>query len=131
MQGFFNSARAKEPQKQPTDANQIIRSVKFLIENQSGIQAVEVVEESGENLPLAVLDAEQIKQVLLNPAINARHAMANGGRLVFRTFQKDGNLLIETEDTAGGIDEATKAKIFDPFFSTKEKSLGLGFIGDL
>ena len=126
VQEFFNFARAKEPHKQPTEANEIIRSVRLLIANQAELQAVAIAEQLGENLPLAALDAEQIKQVLLNLAINALQAMPNGGKLFFRSFQKDGNLLIETEDTAGGIDEATKAKIFDPFFSTKEKGLGLG-----
>jgi len=52
--------------------------------------------------------------------------MPGGGKLVFRSFQKDGNLHVETEDTGGGIDEAVKVKIFNPFFTTKDKGLGLG-----
>ncbi len=52
--------------------------------------------------------------------------MPIGGKLVFRTIQENNNLHIEIEDTGGGIDETIKAKIFDPFFSTKDKGLGLG-----
>ncbi|MDQ3131786.1 MAG: ATP-binding protein [Acidobacteriota bacterium] len=53
--------------------------------------------------------------------------MPNGGKLVFRTFQKENKLYIETEDT-GGINETTKPKIFDRFFTTKDKGLGLSVV---
>jgi len=126
VQEFFHFARAKEPNRQPTDVNETIRSVKLLIEKQAAAQTVEISEQLDDDLPLVSLDAEQIKQVLLNLAINALQSMPKGGKLVFRTFQKDNKLYIETEDTGGGIDEAVKAKIFDPFFTTKDKGLGLG-----
>jgi signal transduction histidine kinase len=106
--------------------NETIRAVKLLVENQAAAQKVEISEELADNLPLVLLDAEQIKQVLLNLAINALQAMPGGGKLVFRSFQKDNKLYVETEDTGGGIDETVKAKIFDPFFTTKDKGLGLG-----
>lgn len=126
VQEFFHFARAKEPNRQPTDANETIRAVKLLIEKQAAAQAVVIGEELAGNLPLVSFDAEQIKQVLLNLAINALQAMPEGGNLVFRTYQASGRLYVETEDTGGGIDEAVKAKIFDPFFTTKDKGLGLG-----
>ncbi len=126
VQEFFHFARAKEPNRQPTDVNETIRAVKLLVESQAAAQTVEISEELADGLPLVLLDAEQIKQVLLNLAINALQAMPEGGELVFRSFQKDNNLYVETVDTGGGIDEAVKAKIFDPFFTTKDKGLGLG-----
>ena len=126
VQEFFHFARAKSPNKKATDANEIIRAVKLLVENQAAAQTVEISEELTDNLPLVLLDAEQIKQVLLNLALNALQAMPKGGKLIFRAFQQDNKLYIETEDTGGGIDDAVKAKIFDPFFTTKDKGLGLG-----
>ena len=126
VQEFFHFARAKEPNRQPTDVNELIHSVKILIENQATNQNVEISEDLAEQLPLISVDAEQIKQVLLNLAINALQAMPDGGKLVFRSERENDSLRIEVEDTGGGIDEATKAKIFDPFFSTKDKGLGLG-----
>jgi signal transduction histidine kinase len=126
VQEFFHFARAKEPQKSPVNVNEIIHSVKILIENQAVAQNVKIDENLAEHLPVVSLDPEQIKQVLLNLAINSLQAMPDGGELVFRSFQKNDRLHIETEDTGGGIDEAIKAKIFDPFFSTKDKGLGLG-----
>jgi signal transduction histidine kinase len=126
VQEFFHFARAKEPQKSPVIVNEIIHNVKILIENQADAQNVKIIENLAESLPKVSLDAEQIKQVLLNLAINSLQAMPDGGKLIFRTFQKDDQLHIETEDTGGGVDEAIKAKIFDPFFTTKDKGSGLG-----
>lgn len=126
VQEFFHFARAKEPNKQPTNANEIIRAVRLMIENQAATQSVKVGAELAGGLQPALLDGEQIKQVLLNLALNALQAMPEGGKLVFRTFQKDDELHIETEDTGGGISEEIKSKIFDPFFTTKDKGLGLG-----
>jgi signal transduction histidine kinase len=126
VQEFFHFARAKEPNRQPTDINGLIRAVELLIEKQADAQNVKISEDLTENLPLVSLDSEQIKQVLLNLAINSLQAMPNGGKLIFRSFQKNDKLFIETEDTGGGIDETVKAKIFDPFFTTKDKGLGLG-----
>ncbi len=126
VQEFFHFARAKKPDRQPTDMNELIRSVKLLIENQANDQKVILIEDLTENLPLVAVDAEQIKQILLNLAINSLQAMPDGGTFTLRTFQKDGKFFIETEDTGGGISEADRAKIFDPFFTTKDKGLGLG-----
>ena len=78
------------------------------------------------DLPLLALDAEQIKQVLLNLALNAIQAMPDGGRLTFSTKSNENQIVIEITDTGKGIDEKNLRRIFDPFFSTKEKSLGLG-----
>lgn len=126
VQEFFHFARAKEPNLEPTNINELIHSVKLLIENQAENQNVEISEDLTDGLPPFSVDAEQIKQVLLNLAINSLQAMPDGGILVFRTFEEDKKLQIEIEDTGGGIDEGIKAKIFDPFFSTKDKGLGLG-----
>lgn len=126
VQEFFHFARAKEPNRTPTDINSIIHALNRLIENQAENQNVKVTEDLGKSLPLIPLDEEQIKQVLLNLAINALQAMPEGGNLIFRTTRKDEQLCVEVEDTGGGITETVKGKIFDPFFSTKDKGLGLG-----
>lgn len=126
VQEFFHFARAKEPNKTPTDINEIICAVKRLIENQAENQNVKISDDLSENLPLVSLDEEQIKQVLLNLAINALQAMPEGGNLIFRTIRENDQLRVEVEDTGGGIGETVKGKIFDPFFSTKDKGLGLG-----
>jgi PAS domain S-box-containing protein len=86
-------------------------------------------------------DAGQIQQVILNLALNARDAMPRGGQLTIGTremrldeeqVRHDPDLaagryvLLEVTDTGVGMDEETRSRIFEPFFSTKEPGKGTG-----
>ncbi|MDW8129855.1 MAG: PAS domain S-box protein [Bryobacterales bacterium] len=86
-------------------------------------------------------DPTQLEQVLLNLALNARDAMPEGGSLTIRTArvelearQVEGMdvalsgpfVLLAVEDTGHGMDEATRRRIFEPFFSTKPLAEGAG-----
>lgn len=78
------------------------------------------------NLLRVLVDGEQIKQVLLNLAINSLQALPDGGKLSFRTFSEDKFCVVEVGDSGSGIAEKISGKIFDPLFTTKEKGGGLG-----
>ncbi len=104
----------------------MINSVRLLIESVAQRQNVSITENLVESIPSIALDAEQIKQVLLNLALNAIQAMEAGGELVFSTRKSEKKIIIEVADTGTGIEEKNLGRIFDPFFSTKEKSFGLG-----
>ncbi|MEP6903885.1 MAG: ATP-binding protein [Actinomycetota bacterium] len=123
---FLRFARPVRLSVELNDLNVIVRSVISLVENQAFTQAVKVEKDLQNNLPKVSVDGEQIKQVLLNLAINSLQAMADGGRLFFRTFDSDKFCVVEVGDTGSGIDGKNFGKIFDPFFTTKEKGVGLG-----
>ncbi|MGI8544892.1 MAG: sensor histidine kinase [Aridibacter sp.] len=123
---FLNFARTPKLDKAPTDINELVKSVHLLIEPQAEKQDVTIIENLTTEMPQIELDAEQIKQVLLNLALNALQAMPNGGKVTFSTKSKGKQIIIEVADNGTGIDEQNLRRIFDPFFSTKEKSLGLG-----
>ena len=95
----------------------------------------------GRDLGLAKVDQGQLEQVIINLAVNARDAMPNGGTLIIRTanvhqerelrrvheVMPGGDyVLIEVADTGVGIPKENLARIFDPFFSTKELGSGTG-----
>jgi PAS domain S-box-containing protein len=83
-------------------------------------------------------DPGQLEQVIINLATNARDAMPEGGRLIVQTANEtvtpDSSALVPAgayttltlADTGCGMDEATQARIFEPFFSTKPKDRGMG-----
>jgi PAS domain S-box-containing protein len=108
----------------------------------------------GEDIELAIegagaalvwVDPTQITQVILNLAVNARDAMPRGGRLTMRTMgvvvggqdgQEDGRehvriapgryVVLAVSDSGTGMDAATQAQIFEPYFTTKEPGRGTG-----
>jgi|GEM_PF-2253031 len=88
-----------------------------------------------------ILDISEFQDMLLNMAINAQHAMPNGGILTFQTQTKTlteeqaliyglksaDYMYLSIQDTGIGMDKKTISKIFDPFFTTKgEQGTGLG-----
>jgi PAS domain S-box-containing protein len=90
---------------------------------------------------IALADAGQIEQVLINLAVNAKDAMQGGGRLTISTvieemddeyvalcgYGKPGRYaLIKVSDTGHGMDAETQKKIFEPFFTTKNIGEGTG-----
>lgn len=127
---FLRFARPAKPSKTPTDLNEIVDSITGLIANQATNQSVTVISDFQKNLPLISVDAEQIKQVVLNLAINALQAMSQSTgaekTLSFKTFQQISELIIEVTDSGSGVDPKNLLKIFDPFYTTKEKGIGLG-----
>jgi two-component system, NtrC family, sensor histidine kinase HydH len=126
VQEFFHFARPPKPAKAPVNVNELVESVGKLYGQQAAAQNVAIKEDLAGDLPLLVLDGEQIKQVLLNLTINALQAMPDGGAVTLRTFQDENTVIIEVEDTGGGIPPNVLGRIFDPFFTTKDKGSGLG-----
>ncbi|MBW2484167.1 MAG: DUF3365 domain-containing protein [Deltaproteobacteria bacterium] len=72
------------------------------------------------------MDIEALRQIIINTALNAIHAMPGGGSLKIRTERKLKRVIITVKDTGTGIDPAIINKIFDPFFTTKEVGEGTG-----
>ncbi|MEQ8326984.1 MAG: response regulator [Parvibaculum sp.] len=95
----------------------------------------------GRDLGLVKVDQNQLEQVIINLAVNARDAMPDGGKLTIRTAnvsEADSRaldhplmphgeyLLIEVADTGHGIPKENLGKIFEPFYTTKDPSKGTG-----
>lgn len=141
-QQLLSISRKQIVQMGPVSLNDIVdRSIDVI----RGLMEARIVTELelSPDLPLTVADASQIQQVLLNLAVNARDAMPEGGKLTIRTdlVNKAGQPMksirkhsenfvrLRVQDTGHGISEEIKAKIFEPFFSTKRakgRGSGLG-----
>jgi two-component system NtrC family sensor kinase len=71
-------------------------------------------------------DPTGVHQVMLNLATNAVHAMPRGGRLTIRVAREGEGVRIAVSDTGFGISAEDRAKLFEPFFTTRPEGTGLG-----
>jgi signal transduction histidine kinase len=77
-------------------------------------------------LPELWADREHLVRAFSNVVINAQEAMPEGGNLTIKAGSLAGGLVLQFVDTGVGMDEGTKDKIFNPFFTTKDTGTGLG-----
>jgi len=82
--------------------------------------------ELDENVPKILMDERLLKQAMLNLIKNAQAAMPAGGVLTIATNYADNEIRISICDTGIGINKENLAKIFEPYFTTKETGTGLG-----
>ncbi|MBI5710901.1 MAG: PAS domain S-box protein [Candidatus Eisenbacteria bacterium] len=131
----------RQPQElRVLDLNAVASGMTGILRRLIGTQ-IELVEDLGSPLGGVRADASQLEQVLLNLVVNARDSMPDGGTLTIRTAEVElaeaearrhpgmrpgACVLLEVTDTGTGMDAPTQARIFEPFFSTKEQGRGTG-----
>ncbi len=120
------------------ELNELIRGVEKMLRSMLG-EDIDLVTLPAPNLSSVRVDPAQIEQVIMNLSVNARDAMPDGGRLTLRTMNLDQGahlhhlglppgpyVVLEIADTGHGMDAATKAHLYEPFFTTKEPGKGTG-----
>jgi len=144
-ENYLRFARFPEAKLESEDLGAIVASVLEFSRAELAQAGISLDLEIANGLPEISADESQLRQALLNLVRNAREAMAGGGRLRVavqavpgaREGADDGapetvdrasrdQVRLRLSDTGSGIPEADLAKIFDPFFSTKDKGTGLG-----
>ena len=128
-------ARRQDLKLEPRSLSDLVRGAADLIERSVGTE-IELRRDLPENLPLALVDANQIELALLNLVVNARDAMPNGGVLSIAADHLEAPaeaglppghyVRLVVSDTGQGMDAETLQKATDPFFSTKELGKGTG-----
>jgi len=130
VRGLLDFARESKPQKRPCHINELILHTLSLVEGQAVFQNIRIIRNLGSQLPILLLDANQVQQVFMNILLNAADAMPQGGSLTITSnyVPGDSSLQVKFTDTGCGIPEENLNQIFDPFFTTKadKKGTGLG-----
>jgi signal transduction histidine kinase len=107
------------------DLNEVVREVQKTLARALG-ENVRIELSLEPALRRVSADADQLEQVLMNLAVNARDAMPRGGVLRLST-RADGDFVeLEAADTGVGMTPEVRARAFEPFFTTKEKGKGTG-----
>ena len=126
VQGLLSFARETKLRPGPTNINELLEDVLGLLVNQSLFHNIKIKKSFFQNLPTIFADATQLKQVFLNIILNAAQAMEGKGNLVISTIQEKKQIKVKIQDTGPGIPPEIMGKLFNPFFTTKEKGTGLG-----
>lgn len=123
---YLRLARVPSPQLAPEDLNALLDEVLDFARVELERAGVTVERDLAPDLPPALADEGQLRQVFLNLLRNSREAMGEGGRLTVRSGLREGGVEVEFEDTGRGMPREVRDRIFEPFFSTKERGTGLG-----
>jgi PAS domain S-box-containing protein len=107
-------------------AEEVVDEVVELMSHEAEDQHIRIVTKIEPDLPDVMIDRKNLKQALLNIVKNAIAAMPDGGVLTISVSVKNDELQIAVSDTGIGIPEELMAKIFEPYFTTKESGTGLG-----
>jgi PAS domain S-box-containing protein len=128
VSNLLSFSRQKELERRRVGINDILRSVILLCRHRMQLQNIAIDEKLDPDLPEITGDYNQIQQCIMNVIFNAMEAMPDGGKLTLSTsFKRKNRMLhISISDTGCGIPEENLSVIFEPFFSTKEESQGVG-----
>jgi len=118
----------REPgdRRAPTDLNAVVAKTIELLSHQSRFAGSRFVTEPAPELPPALINEGQFRQVFLGVASNGLEAMDGRGRLTVRTRAIRDEVEVEFEDEGPGVPEEILGRIFDPFFTTKPPGQGTG-----
>jgi PAS domain S-box-containing protein len=123
--------RKSETKLEPVDVNQLINSSLGLLHSEFVARRIKCTCDLAKEMPAVSGDPVQLQQVFLNLILNAMEAMNEVSparrKIAIRTRVQDGGKIsIRIIDRGIGVAPANEEKIFQPFFSTKERGLGLG-----
>ncbi len=125
-------SRADALNVKPVQINDILNSTLDLMRLDKRMKStVEIAVDLAHELPVTLIDEGQLSQVFINVFLNALDAMPDGGKLSVATHRGSDDhghdsILIAFSDTGIGIPKNELAKIFDPFYTTKEPGKGTG-----
>jgi two-component system sensor histidine kinase HydH len=128
IQDNLSYIKEAAPQPVETDIVVLIRDILMLYEDELSHRHILVETDLSMALPKLMIDAQQIKQAVINILKNAMEAMENGGILSMRTYSSDTakEVSIELGDTGPGISSKVMHNIFNPYYTTKARGTGLG-----
>jgi signal transduction histidine kinase len=123
---FLRFARLNSLEPVPTDLGKSIEEMVDFFGPTARAANIDIKYYLPADLPPLRLDRELFKQALLNLMLNAEQAMPEGGELTIQAGQTSCGVCLSLIDTGKGMSPEVAAKVFQPFFSTKQGGTGLG-----
>lgn len=126
IDNFIRAGSARKESPVPVDVTELLADLLFFFERVATRKGIGIDVRHGAGLPRIRANPNQLRQAVMNVILNAFHAMGSGGLLTISTAGSEGGIELTFRDTGIGIPEETMARLFDPFFTTRESGTGLG-----
>ncbi|MBN1974043.1 MAG: hypothetical protein JW787_10425 [Sedimentisphaerales bacterium] len=126
LDGFLRYLDRTELQLSNVDLNELISDMIDFYLPQASSHSITMRQSLSKEPLVCRLDADMIKQVILNLFINAQQAMSGGGELIVRTSRQGEDAVIQICDTGCGITAKNLTRIFDAYYSSQPQGRGLG-----
>ena len=126
VEEFLSLARPLPLARASVALDGVIADLAALVERQAAAAGITVRTSVPAPAPVALADRDRLKQVLLNLVLNAVQAMGPGGVVAIQALAARDRVAIDVADTGPGIAPESRARIFDPYFTTRAGGLGLG-----
>ena len=114
------------PRREAFALNPSIQEIVGLLHQKAIGHAVKIRTELAQGLPELRADRVQLQQVLMNLMLNGLEAMETGGELLVRSRLETGHVSVSVSDTGVGLPLDGTQRLFDAFFTTKPRGLGMG-----
>lgn len=125
--GLLSFSRKDQGGEGEADVNRLLREVMAFLRYEAQKRSITVVEELDYQLPFLPAGSNRLKQIFINLVMNALQAMEHGGTLLIRSsLDEQQGVSMQIADTGPGIPEDALARIFEPFYTTKEPGEGTG-----
>jgi signal transduction histidine kinase len=123
---YLRVARLPSPRMEAEDVAALVRDVVAFTRKEMERASCVVEVKVADAVPPALFDEAQLRQAFLNLLRNAREAMPSGGQIDVSVRAEGMSVVVTVDDRGSGISDDVRARIFDPFFSTKGEGTGLG-----
>lgn len=123
---YLSMARNKPLNQLPQSLNEIVKNLLPLMESDALLNEKWIVTELSTDVPVLLLDPQEMRQLIINFVRNGLEAMMPGGQLTIGTFVEAEQVVLFIQDQGMGIPREIQKKIGTPFLTTKENGTGLG-----
>lgn len=121
------SQGAKSP-KEVLRLERVLQETLALVSYQTSLEGIEITDSISPNLPSLYASVQEMREIFLNLILNAVQSIGSQGKIHIEMnyLSKDEIIQIQVSDTGRGIDQDHIEKLFNPFFTTRHESTGLG-----
>ncbi|MCA1556874.1 MAG: two-component sensor histidine kinase, partial [Acidobacteria bacterium] len=123
---LLNFARHAPPASAPTQAEELARGVVELFRAEAKNKNIHMLARYEADQLLDGAHASAVRDALSNLLLNALQATPSGGRVSVEVNKESGELIIAVTDGGGGVPAELQQRIWEPFFTTKQRGTGLG-----